>query len=63
MDLPAELFPLTVDRLLQWLWQGRRVPSLYWDQFRTRLLATHAGEEWETREALLRDLAAVAWGF
>jgi len=61
--VPDEAFPLTADALLQWLWQNRRVPPLYWDQFRTQLLAAHAGQEWETREAMLRDLATVAWGF
>jgi hypothetical protein len=62
-DVPEAAFPLTADALLQWLRQNNRVPTLFWDQFRTRLISRLAGEEWETPEAMLRDLAAVDWGF
>ena len=62
-DVPEGAFPLTTDGLLQWLRGNNRVPSLFWDQFRTRLMVTLAGEEWDSREAMLRDLERVEWGF
>jgi len=61
--VPETAFPLTSDGLLQWLRQNNRVPIVFWDQFRTRLISHLAGEEWEAREAMLRDLAGVDWGF
>jgi hypothetical protein len=61
--VPETAFPLTTDGLLQWLRQNNRVPIVFWDQFRTRLLTSLGGEEWQTREAMLGDLAAVDWGF
>jgi hypothetical protein len=61
--VPETDFPLTTDALLQWLRQNNRVPSLFWDQFRTRLISHLGGEEWDTPEAMLRDLETVDWGF
>lgn len=60
-DVPEDAFPLTVDGLLLWLRQNDRVPLLFWDQFRTRLLTCLAGSEWETRAQMLRDLEGVRW--
>ena len=62
-EVPESAFPLTPDGLLQWLRASHRVPPLYWDQFRTRLLTALGGEEWETRAAMLKALEGVKWGF
>lgn len=61
--IPADRFPLTPERLLQWLRQEQRIPMLFWDQFRTRLLTACAGEEWESEAELLAALGRVDWGF
>jgi hypothetical protein len=61
--IPESLFPLGPEALLAWLRQNRRVPPLYWDQFRTELLTGCAGEQWGTEPAMLAALGRVPWGF